>query len=283
MARFERLRPIALAFWLFVALFASVLLCGEAEDAPEGADVEKASEEVDAKDETKQLLKQLTIAMTSEVIDDRTVVIRDTGGKAGKRTIHLRIGNAGSSPRGSLDDGEYAEKVKVSTEALAKLTDKQMIWYKAAPDTVQAPGSDGGEPDVVIADIWSIDGRHINTALKKDGHLAEVQEYEQPLGKDILTVAGEAEKKESYKKLEEALKESEKAKKEAAKAARAQQEQEEAENVEPIGLAGWLGIGSLLVILVGAFFNFGRPSNKKANLNRKKGMFEQFWTKMKGA
>merc|ERR1719247_3451430 len=145
-----------------------------------------------------------------------------------------------------------------------------MIWYKVGPEELQAPSSPDGAADKVIADVWTIDGKHISSALKKEGHLEHVQEYESELGKDILTVAAEVEKKESYKKLEEALKESEKAKQEAAKAARAQQEQEEAQDVEGFGLAGWLGILMLLVFVVGAATNFGRPSNKKVNLNRKK-------------
>merc|ERR1719181_2735655 len=154
--------------------------------------------------------------MISEVVDERTVLVRDTSAKeARKKTIHLRLGNAGPPHRGSLDDSDYAEKANVAKAALAKLVDKQMVWYKAAPESLQAPSTPAGEPDVVIADLWSIDGRHIPTALKKEGHLAELQEYESELAKDILTVAAEHEKKESYKKLEEALKESEAAKREA--------------------------------------------------------------------
>merc|ERR1711939_351320 len=110
---------------------------------------------------------------------------------------------------------------------------------------------------------WSIDGKHISSVLKNEGHLSEEPVYETDLAEDILTVASEKEKKESYKKLEEALKESEKAKQEAARAAREQQEQEEAENVEGFGLAGWIGIIMLLGLVLGAFFNFGRPSGKK--------------------
>lgn len=256
--------------------------CGE-EEAPAAGDA-PAAEASEENDETKQLLKQLTIAMTSEILDERTVVIRNTGDKAKKRELHLRLGNTGAPTRGSLSDGEYAEKVKVAKEALTKLVEKQMIWYKAAPESLQAPSSsDASAPDVVVADIWSIDGKHIATSLKGDGHLDHSEEYESELGKDILTVAAEVEKKESYKKLEEALKESEKAKQEAAKAAREQQRQEEEENVEGFGIAGWLGMGVVIALVVGVATNFGRPANKKVNLNRKKGTLEQFWMKLKGA
>merc|ERR1719316_1123845 len=170
-------------------------------------------------DETKALLKQLTIAMASEVIDERTFLIRDTS-KGSKKQVHLRLGNTGAPPKEELDDGEYAEKTRVAKEALNKMVDKQMIWYKPAPDDMQPPApEDAAEPTIIVADVWSIDGRHLSSALKKDGHLSHSEEYTSELGKDILTAAAEEEKKDSYKKLEEALKESEKAKQEAAKAA----------------------------------------------------------------
>merc|ERR1712139_306833 len=148
----------------------------------------------------------------------------------------------------------------------------------------QPPSSADGEPQVVIADLWAIDGRHLNSALKKDGHLSEAQEYESELAKDILTAAAEEEKKESYKKLEEALKESEEHKRKMAKEAKAKQEEEEAANdVEHFGLAGWAAVSGVILLTVGVLSNFGRPSKKKFNLNRSKGPFEKFWSKLKGA
>jgi len=236
--------------------------------------------EAEEGDETKKFISQLTIAMSAEVVDERTFAIRDAS--KGSKQTHVCIGNAGPTPRGSLDDGEYAEKKKVAKEALAKLVDKQMIWYKPAPDTVQPSNSSNTTP-MVFADVWSIDGKHLGSFLKKEGHLSDEQVYETDLAKDILTVASEEEKKESYKKLEEALKESEQAKQEAAKAIREKAEEEEAaENVESFGLAGWLAIAVVLVIVVGAATNFGRPSNKKLNLNRRRGPLERFWMKLKG-
>merc|ERR1719440_2766527 len=217
--------------------------------------------------------------MSAEVVDEQTFAVRDAS--KGSKYIYVRIGNTGSPPRGSLDDDDYAEKQKVAREALGKLVDKQMIWYKAAPDAVQSTNSSGSP--VVLADVWTTDGRHVGNFLKKEGHLSDEQVYDTDLAKDILTVAAEEEKKESYKKLEEALKESEKAKQEAAKAARAQAEEEEAENVEGLGMAGWLGVLMVSVIVIGAATNFGRPSNKKVNLNRKRGALERFWMKLKGA
>merc|ERR1719258_307195 len=174
----------------------------------------------ESSDDTQKLISQLTIAMSAEVVDEQTFAIRDAS-TAGSQFIYLRIGNTGSPPRGSLDDGEYAEKQRIAKEALGKLVDKQMIWYRAAPDAAQSANSSG--PPVILADVWTTDGKHIGNFLKKEGHLAHEQVYETELARDILTVAAEEEKKESYKKLEEALKESEKFKQEAARAARAQQ------------------------------------------------------------
>merc|ERR1719224_303321 len=110
--------------------------------------------------------------MASEVLDERTVVVRDTTNKAGtKKTTHLRLANVAQVPRGSLSEEDYQEKVKVA---------------KAAPDNLQAPPAEGSLPDTVIADIWSIDGKHIATDLKKNNHLEHAEEFHSELGKDIL-------------------------------------------------------------------------------------------------
>merc|ERR1712100_725962 len=107
--------------------------------------------------------------------------------------------------------------------------------------------------------------------------------YEHELNKDILTVANEASKKQSYKELEEALKESEKAKQAAAKASRAEQEKEEAEEVESIGVVGWLALAMVLALVIGAFFNFGRAKKSSRNsMNRKQGCFEKTVNKLTG-
>lgn len=277
--------------WLAVAVYMAFLSApafGDAEQDPPKQD--PATEKVadDENDETAKLLKQLTIVMT-EMVDERTVVMRHVSSKDKKKTIHLRLGNTGAVPRGSLNDAEYAEKVNAAKAALAKLVDKQMVWYKAAPDASQPASSGDGSPDIVLADMWNKGGRHINTALKKDGHLSEAEEYHSELGKDILTAAAETEKANSYKKLEEALKENEKEKRENDKANRAKAKEGEAAReadeaaAEGFGLAGWLGILMLVFLVIGVATNFGQPSNKKTNLNRKKGTLEQFWMKLKGA
>lgn len=234
-------------------------------------------------DPTRDLLKQLTIAML-DVVDERTVAIRPTSSKD-KQHTHLRLGNVGPPPRGALSDSEYAEKVSAATAALAKLVDKQAVWYKAAPDAVQPPSSTDGSPHIVIADLWSKGGSHVNTALKKEGHLTDVREYESDIAKDILGAAAKAGKEESQQKLNEALSEfaaADKAAKAAAKAKAAEAEAEEAAS-EGFGMAGWLAIAILLALAVGVATNFGQPSKKRPNLNRKKGTLEQLWLKLKGA
>merc|ERR1711907_507268 len=146
----------------------------------------------------------------------RTVLLRPTSAKDKKNPVQMRLGNTGPPSQGSLSDSGYAEKVSAAKDALMKLVDKQAVWYKAAPEHVQS-GSSG----IVIADLWNKGGRHVNSALKKEGHLSDVQEYESELARDILGAAAKEEKEESYKKLGEVMAEHEKAQKEANKAAKA--------------------------------------------------------------
>jgi len=260
---------------IFVFAFAAI---ASGEDAPPAPQAVAEGKNVVAED---HVISQLTIAMSSEVVDEQTFAIRDSS--KGSSQIHVRLGNTALPAQGSLDDGEYAEKKNVAKEALAKLVDRQMIWYKLAPATVQPQNASGAIP-MVFADVWSIDGKHLSSVLKKDGHLSEAHDYSAEIAKDILTVAAEEEKKESYKKLEEALKESEKAKQDAAKASRSKAaEEEEAANVEGFKLGDWLGMAVALLLVIGAATNFGQGSSKKVNLNRKKGVLERFWMQVKSA
>merc|ERR1719469_775422 len=142
--------------------------------------------------------------MASEVIDSRTIVIRD-GTTRGKTII--RLGNVAAPEKGSLSDEEFAQREAEAKAALEKLVGKQMMLWKAAPDDQQVK-SEEGEDEVVLADAWTVDGRHLPTFMAKEGHLISEKVYHEPLAEDILTAKSEAEKKESYKKLEEALKES---------------------------------------------------------------------------
>jgi len=249
-----------------------------AEDAPP-ANVEDAVTE--NKEEVDNIMKQLTIAMASEVIDERTFSVRDTAQK-GKTLV--RLGNVAPVERGSLTEEEYAEKVEAGKAALAKLVEKSMMLWKAAPEEHQ-PKEDEEDEDldgkIVIADAWTVDGRHIPSLLTKEGHLISSPMYESEFAKDILSAAADEEKKDAYKKLEEALKESEAAKAAERKAQlEAQRVEEEAQDVEPIGLGGWIGIIVFVLLVVGALTNFGRADQKKVNLNRKRGLVEKLWAKV---
>jgi len=249
-----------------------------AEDAPP-ANVEDAVTE--NKEEVDNIMKQLTIAMASEVIDERSFSVRDAAQK-GKTLV--RLGNVAPVERGSLTEEEYAEKVEAGKAALAKLVEKSMMLWKAAPDEHQ-PKEDEEDEDldgkIVIADAWTVDGTHIPSLLTKEGHLISSPMYESKFAKDILSAAAAEEKKDAYKRLEEALKESEAAKATDRKAQlEAQRVEEEAQDVEPIGLGGWIGIIVFVLLVVGPLMNFGRADKKKVNLNRRRGLFEKLWAKV---
>jgi hypothetical protein len=259
-----------------LACLAALLSTGlvAAEDAPAATDAEAPAAAEEQSDETKQLLEQLTISMISEVVDERTLAIRDTTSKGMKL---LRLGNTAGPEKGSLSDDDRKEKTEASKAALSKLVGKQMVWWKAAPEANQPKG----DAETVVGDIWLIDGRHINSLLKKEGHLSHVEEYKEELARNILTAKADEEKKESYKELEEALKESEKAKRKAAKD---EKQAEDLAKTEPIGFGGYVGILMLATLGLGVATNFGQPrTQKKTNLNRQKGPFERLWSKLKGA
>jgi hypothetical protein len=259
----------------WVLAFAAALLCSgfATAEEPPAADAEAPAATEEQNDETKQLLEQLTISMISEVVDERTLAIRDTTSKGRKL---LRLGNTAGPEKGRLSDDDHKEKTEASKAALSKLVGKQMVWWKAAPEENQPKG----DAETVVGDIWLIDGRHINSLLKKEGHLVHVEEYKEELAKNILTAAADEQKKEAYKELEEALKESEKAKRKAAKE---EKMAEDLAKTEPIGFGGYVGIFMLVGLVLGALTNFGQPSKKKTNLNRQKGPFEKLWMKLKGA
>merc|ERR1719301_394123 len=167
---------------------------------------------------------------------------------------HIRLGNVAMPERGSMSDAEYQEKVDEAKAALAAFVDKQMVFWKEAPEEHQPPPVEGETP-VMIADAWTIDGRHITSMLTKAGHVKADQQYKSELAKDILSAEADEKKKDSYKKLEEALAQSNKEQEQA--------EEEEEEPVEPLGIGGWIGIAVIVITVVGAFTNFGRGSTSK--------------------
>lgn len=266
---------------MFATLFCSV---GAEEEAAVAASTEAAAEgeEVNASDETQAIIKQLTISMASEVVDGRTFIVRDTAAKTGRKKLLVRLGNVALPEQYSMSDEDHKAKLEKSYTALVQLVEKQMIWWKAAADEHQPPVPEGGKPEDVpmIADVWLMDGRHINGMLQGRGHLTELKEYEEELARNILTAEADEKKKESYKELEMAMKDSEKERKKQAKEAAKQAVLNEPG--EPLGLAGWLGITVLIITVLGAAFNFGRESSKKkVNYNKKSG-FAGFWSKLKG-
>merc|ERR1712039_127492 len=142
-----------------------------------------------------------------------------------------------------------------------------------------AETSEGGKnEEIILGDIWTTEGRHINGLLLKEGHVVAAKHYEEELARDILQAESEKGKEQAYKDLEEAIKESEreKAKTAAAEKAAAKKRQQENEPVEPIGFAGHIGI---LGFSVWAKFQ----TKRKNNPNRKRGFFEKLWNKVKGA
>merc|ERR1719456_508996 len=151
-----------------------------------------------------------------------TFMVRDTGSKGEKK--HIRLGNVGLPEKGSMSDAEYQEKLDEAKSALGAFVDKQMVFWKEAPAELQPPAEEGAT-QIVIADAWTIDGRHITSMLTKAGHLKADEQYKSEIARDILSAEADEKKKDSYKKLEEALAESNKEKEEA-------QEEEDGEPVE---------------------------------------------------
>merc|ERR1719389_1221270 len=193
-----------------------------------------------------------------------TFMVRDTGSKGEKK--HIRLGNVALPDKGSMSDAEYQEKLDEAKAALAAFVDKQMVFWKEAPAEHQ-PETAEGETPVMVADAWTIDGRHITSMLTKAGHLKADEKYKSEIARDILSAEADEKKKDSYKKLEEALAESNKE--------QAQAEEEEEEPVEPLGIGGWIGIAVIVITVVGAFTNFGRGStSKRVNPNKKRGFFQ---------
>merc|ERR1719231_971937 len=171
-----------------------------------------------------------------------TFMVRDTGSKGEKK--HIRLGNVAMPEKGSMSDAEYQEKLDEAKAALAAFVDRQMVFWKEAPEEHQPPQAEG-ETAVMVADAWTIDGRHITSMLTKAGHLSTDEKYKSELAKDILSAEADEKKKDSYKKLEEALAQSNKEQEAAA-------EEEEGEPVEPLGISGWIGILVLVITVGGA-------------------------------
>lgn len=215
-------------------------------------------------DETKQVLDQLTIAMVTEVIDEVTIEISQSGKGEGRRAgkIHIKLGNIKPVRKGAAhSDEQHTEKRAAAKQALTDLVGSKIIRWKAGPDEHQpaAPAEGSKDPQVIVGDMWLSDGRHINGLLANAGHVDRDTVYKSELTRDILQAASEERKKEAFVELERAMRESarEKKKQYAAELAK------EKDAPEPIGVTGWIGLGLLVLMGLAGYYNFGRGSSKK--------------------
>lgn len=249
---------------LVLAVLSSSAFLAVADEEAEEAEAPGAGAAEAGTDETSNLLKELTISMVSDVVDAHSFVVHDTAAKGRKKLI-MRLGNVATLKQAAnVDDEQYAAKREGAKAALEKMVAKQMIWWKAAPDAVQPPQT-GENP--LIVDAWNIDGKHINGWLRKQGHLSSVEEYSHDLNKDILTAAADQEKKDSYKKLEEAMREQSKAAKEAAllmtAAEKVAEKAAKEEADASMGFGGYVALVIVAILGVGVMTNFGRGNDKK--------------------
>jgi len=224
---------------------------------------EAAADDPGEADPTKAVIDQLTIGMVSEVIDGRTFEIRESGASHGRKKTHVKLGNVVIPTKGAgPSEEQHKARLEAGKDALSKLVNKQMIWWKAGPDEVQPPppGADDKEaPFQVIGDAWLMDGRHINSLLAKQGHLDREAAYESELARDILSAEADVQKKEAYKQLEEALKESGKQQKKELE----DRLKEEAMKPVPFGATGWIAIGSLGLLILWVLYTWLNSNKKK--------------------
>lgn len=273
---FLRCAPL-LEVTLLLALTLSPLYTVRADDEPAKGGDEAGKE---GEEEDKGILSQLTITLGSDAVDERSFLIRDSD-EVGKKKI-IRLGNV----KGHEESAEgYEDKVDKGSKAFKAFVEKQMIFWKAFPDEYQTKEMGGEKKDIpiIVADVWTIDGRHVNSNLAKAGHLVEDQVYESEHGKDILMADADAKKKDSYKELEEALKANNEAEK--AKKNKRSDDEDEDEVPEPLGFSGWVGLSVIGILFAGIFTNFGRGNQKKGRpgSTKKKGMFATLLGKIKGS
>jgi len=269
------LRASVPVFLLLLGLSINLLPAKCAEDAPAADSKDQATDEAADGEEgqDKGILSELTITLGSEVLDERSFVIRSSD--AGSKKTVVRLGNVSPIEAGVAD---YEEKVEKAKKALKQFAESQMIFWKKAPEEAQTTDEVNGMP-VMVADVWTIDGRHVPKAMIKAGHLGEKSEYESEIAKDILMAESDEQKRDSYKKLEEALKENNEAQKKAAE--EAGQAEEDEEPAEPLGFAGWVGLSVPVVIVLGVFFNFGREDPRRSKgSQKKKGLFSSILAKL---
>lgn len=240
------------------------------------ADEAGNTEPANGTSEVEDLLAKLSVTMISEVIDPVTMVVREGGRKL------YKLGNAAVPDWSDLPAEDQKVRWNRSLAALEKAVNKQMVWWKAAAEEFQPPP---GESTVVVGDVWTIEGRHISSQLIASGHLVAVDHYQEELARDILSAEAEQQKKEQYRLLEEALRETAEEVKVKKPKSKPTGEGARADATQPddgsLGFGGWIGLILLAITVIGAVLNFGRESKKRPNPNRKKGTLELFWNKLK--
>jgi len=247
------------------------------------AAAEEAAEEVED-NSTGDLIKTLTIGMATETIDERTFILRDMRENTTRKRVLMRLGNVAPIEQAGLSDEEYEKKKETAKKALEETVMKQMVWWKAAADEHQPKPAEGEnlEDVPVLVDVWLTNGIHVNTLHRENGHVVKVEEYVSEDSRNILSANSQEEKKKSYEELAEAMKENEEYRRQLKEEAK--KEAEASIPAEPIGVGSWLGLATVLVIILGVATNFGRGNAKgKVNMNRKKGFFEKMMSKVKGA
>ncbi|CAK0840852.1 unnamed protein product [Prorocentrum cordatum] len=252
---------------------------------------EGATGEVDAAG-----LRGTEAALVAGVLDGRSFYVFGKGASKLKKQrwqvagVVLRDGGAGEA------EG-----------ALRALVDKRRVYVRALPEEVQAMPADGAEEgaEALLADVWDADGRHLGRLLVEGGSASAELDPSAPrselFGRDARPSAlGEAAARSAEEAQERAAAEKEEAMKEIADAAgkvfedaaverEARQREaaakaaEEAEGAPGGGAALCAGAGVALAIVACAAANFGRPTSKKVNLNRKRGWLEQQLRKLKGS
>jgi len=197
----------------------------------EEAVVEPAEAANSTEEDTSDDVVGRAIALGQEVLSP----LRFKSFEHGTKLI-LQIGNLAAA------EGKEEEAI----EALKKLVYKKMIWWKPSP----LANTTEGKETVVISDAWTMEGVHIPSALVDAKTHTFTEEWDNSKDrKDILMVAANKRKTESYKKIQEEFARDMKEKKEALKAKR----QEKLNQPVDIGCWGW---GVLVITLAIIAFPF---------------------------
>lgn len=59
--------------------------------------------------------------------------------------------------------------------------------------------------NVTVADVWTLEGEHIPSYMVRGGFLSHVEEYQDAMAEDILSVASAKQKRDQLREIEETL------------------------------------------------------------------------------